>query len=71
MTPIHHRRVVFRPYGKMHRMIDFPTIHRAIRMLESKFDRVLAIEPETSERAAKLRDIETRRTALADAIGAC
>lgn len=64
------QRVVFRPYGKMHRTISFPAVRRAIRMLEHRFDRVLA-EPETPERAERLRDIETRRTALANAVGAC
>jgi hypothetical protein len=48
----------------------FAVVARAIRMLESRFDRILT-EPASPGRAATLRALEERRTALADSIGAC
>ena len=49
----------------------FAVVARAIRMLESRFDRILVTEPASPARAATLRALEERRTALADSIGAC
>lgn len=63
------RRVYFRPYGKMYRTMTAAHVRRAIRMCDRAFDRCM-LEPESTVRAARLRDIEMRRTALADIIGA-
>jgi hypothetical protein len=69
-APGPHYRAFFRPYGKMHRTITFPKVVRALRMLDRAHDRTLA-QPETEERALHLCEIERRRTALANLIGAC
>jgi hypothetical protein len=53
------------------RWTPFAVVVRAMRILESRFDRILATEPPSPERAAKLCHIEELRTALADSIGAC
>lgn len=46
-------------------------IARQIAACDAEHDHVLNTEAHSPERAKKLRDIETRRTALADRIGAC
>lgn len=61
----------FRPFGKMYRPMAHVAMRRALRMYERAFDRVLATEPDSPERASTLRGIEEKRTALACALGVC
>lgn len=65
-----YERVYFRPYGKTYRTMTKAQVCRALRMCDHAFDRCM-LERESPERAAKLREIEKRRTALANTIGAC
>lgn len=60
-VPGPHRRVFFRPFGKMHKTCGYSTIHRAIRMLDSRHARLRSWDADV----LVLAEIEAKRAALA------